>query len=219
MHIARRERVDTALAFGLQARWLLSPAFASRPMDTTDSTPAAVAKVLELQRKVQHYLDKTTIWIKARWSALAILVVLYGLRVYFVHGFFIVSYGLGIYMLNLLIGFLSPAVDPELEGPGLPTNDGEEYRPFTRKLPEFKFWLGAFRAVFVAMCMTFFSVFDLPVFWPILLAYFILLVCLTMKDRVKHMLKHNYLPVNFGKQTYGEMAKVKVPGKEGKDSK
>ncbi|KAL4345148.1 hypothetical protein AHAS_Ahas11G0249400 [Arachis hypogaea] len=29
--------------------------------------------------------------------------------------FYIVSYDLGIYMLNLLIGFLSPQVDPEIQ--------------------------------------------------------------------------------------------------------
>ncbi len=27
------------------------------------------------------------------------------------------------------------------EGPGLPTKQDEEYKPFIRRLPEFKFWL------------------------------------------------------------------------------
>ncbi|CAE7780335.1 RER1B, partial [Symbiodinium sp. CCMP2456] len=62
--------------------------------------------------------------------------------------------------------------------------------PFTRKLPEFKFWWSGTRATGVALAMTFLSMFDLPVYWPILLAYFILLLVLTMKDRVKHMIKH-----------------------------
>ena len=30
-------------------------------------------------------------------------------------------------------------MDPESDGPLLPTQ-GEEYRPFQRRLPEFKFW-------------------------------------------------------------------------------
>ncbi|PRQ21318.1 putative retrieval of early ER protein Rer1 [Rosa chinensis] len=54
------------------------------------------------------------------------------------------SYGLGIYLLNLLIGFLSPQVDPEIhdlsDGPSLPTRGSDEFRPFVRLLPEFKFW-------------------------------------------------------------------------------
>jgi hypothetical protein len=62
-------------------------------------------------------------------------------RVYYARGFYVVTYGLGIYLLNLLIGFLSPMVDPELEaGPGLPTRGSDEFKPFTRRLPEFKFW-------------------------------------------------------------------------------
>mmetsp|Transcript_59818 Transcript_59818/g.129595 ORF Transcript_59818/g.129595 Transcript_59818/m.129595 type:complete len:194 (-) Transcript_59818:152-733(-) len=185
--------------------------------------PAIVAKLLAFQRLAQHHLDKTTIWIKTRWTLFSVMLVAYAIRVYLKEGFYIVSYGLGIYMLNLLIGFLSPAIDPEADAPGLPTSDKEEFRPFTRKLPEFKFWFSAFRAVLAAMMMTFCSVFDLPVFWPILLAYFLFLVVLTMKERIKHMMKHHYVPFSFGKQTYRDLTKVKVPGeksaKEGKDSK
>lgn len=48
-------------------------------------------------------------------------------------------------MLNLLISFLSPAVDPaeEDDDEELPLNDGE-HKPFIRKLPEFKFWFEFF---------------------------------------------------------------------------
>lgn len=35
---------------------------------------------------------------------------LYVLRVYMVAGFYIVTYGLGIYLLNLFIGFITPPV-------------------------------------------------------------------------------------------------------------
>lgn len=34
----------------------------------------------------------------------------------------------------------SPQVNPELEGPTLPSKSDEEFRPFVRRLPEFKFW-------------------------------------------------------------------------------
>jgi hypothetical protein len=39
----------------------------------------------------------------------AALVLLYALRVYWLNGFYIVSYGLAIYVLNLLLGFLVAA--------------------------------------------------------------------------------------------------------------
>eukprot|EP00443_Scrippsiella_acuminata_P033069 CAMPEP_0115285540 /NCGR_PEP_ID=MMETSP0270-20121206/61481_1 /TAXON_ID=71861 /ORGANISM="Scrippsiella trochoidea, Strain CCMP3099" /LENGTH=192 /DNA_ID=CAMNT_0002702561 /DNA_START=38 /DNA_END=616 /DNA_ORIENTATION=+ len=186
-------------------------------MDLGDDEPPAVSPLENVSRFLQRWVDKTTIHVWPRWTTLALLIVVYGVRVYFVQGFYIVTYGLGIYMLNLLIGFLSPAVDPDTDGPVLPTTDKEEFRPFTRKLPEFKFWLSAFRAVIAAILMTFFPIFDLPVFWPILLAYFILLVCLTLKDRIRHMIQHKYIPISMGKQTYGELTKVKAGGGSGGD--
>lgn len=177
-----------------------------------EEEPPALGKLVAFQRGVQHYLDKTVIWIKVRWTIFVLALIGYGIRVYFREGFYIVTYGLGIYFLNLFIGFLSPAIDPDEGQATLPTSDKEEYRPFSRKVPEFKFWIGAIRAVIIAFTMTFFQMFDLPVFWPILLAYFILLVMLTMRDRIAHMMKHRYLPFNLGgKQTYGELAKVKPP--------
>jgi hypothetical protein len=47
--------------------------------------------------------------------------------------------------------------------------------------------------------MTFFDVFDIPVFWPILLIYFFILFFMTMKRQIQHMLKHRYIPFDFGK--------------------
>lgn len=150
---------------------------------------------------------------------------------------YIITYGLGIYLLNLFIGFLSPPVsrahcsccvrriahtlarpsralqmDPESDGPLLPTRSAdEEYRPFQRRVSEFTFWLGATRAVFVAFVMTFFSVFNVPVFWPILLLYFLILFTLTMKNQIAHMIKYRYIPISWGKARYG--------GKGGKGGK
>jgi hypothetical protein len=40
------------------------------------------------------------------------------------------------------------------------------------------------------------------VFWPILLLYFLALFFVTMKGRIKHMIKHKYLPFSTGKKRY-----------------
>ncbi|KAD6119043.1 hypothetical protein E3N88_10314 [Mikania micrantha] len=94
-----------------------------------------------LSRRYQHILDKSTPHVLHRWIGFAVVVFIYALRVYFVQGFYIVTYGLGIYILQLFLAFLSPQVDPELQdGPSLPTRGSEEFRPFVRRLPEFKFW-------------------------------------------------------------------------------
>ncbi|CAK5085296.1 unnamed protein product [Meloidogyne enterolobii] len=63
--------------------------------------------------------------------------------------------------------------DEDDEGPVLPKSNSEEFRPFMRRLPEFKFWLSTMKSTLVAFTCTFFEVFDVPVFWPILVMYFI----------------------------------------------
>lgn len=177
-----------------------------------DSGAAAAAAapvnqwVNDVSRIFQYYLDKSTPYTMYRWIGTAVLLVIYAVRVYYVQGFYIVSYGLGIYLLNLLIGFLSPLVDPEMEasdGPLLPTKGSDEFKPFIRRLPEFKFWYSFTKAFCIAFVMTFFSMFDVPVFWPILLCYWIVLFVLTMRRQIAHMIKYKYIPFNIGKQKYG----------------
>lgn len=109
--------------------------------------PSAVSPVIQWKtdasRLFQYYLDKTTPHPVYRWVGTLVVAAIYVLRVYYVQGFYVVSYGLGIYLLNLLIGFLSPLVDPELETSNealLPTKGSDEFKPFIRRLPEFKFW-------------------------------------------------------------------------------
>ncbi|XP_072977929.1 protein RER1B-like [Typha angustifolia] len=173
--------------------------------DSSGSVPLAKWRS-DFSRAFQYYLDRSTPHTVGRWLGTLVVAAIYVLRVYFVQGFYIVTYGLGIYLLNLLIGFLSPMVDPELEvtdGPALPTRGSDEFKPFIRRLPEFKFWYAITKAFCVAFVMTFFSVFDVPVFWPILLCYWIVLFFLTMKRQILHMIKYKYVPLNIGKQRYG----------------
>lgn len=94
-------------------------------------------------------------------------------------------------MLNLFLAFLQPKFDPsndvmdgemeDGEAGGLPTKQDEEFRPFIRRLPEFKFWHSATRAITIGFLCTWFSIFDVPVFWPVLVVYWIILFCLTSK--------------------------------------
>ena len=56
------------------------------------------------------------------------------------------------------------------------------------------------KAFCIAFVLTFFSAFDVPVFWPILLFYWIVLFISTMKRQIMHMIKYRYVPFTFGKQ-------------------
>jgi hypothetical protein len=101
----------------------------------------------------------------------------------------LVCYSLAIYLLNLFLAFLQPKFDPafseddaledgDMKSP-LPTKADEEFRPFIRRLPEFKFWVSATRAITIAFFCSWFQVFDVPVFWPVLVVYWIILFTLT----------------------------------------
>lgn len=167
-----------------------------------------------ISQRYQKVLDDSVPHATARWLILLLLSLGYGLRVYYLQGWYIVTYAVGIYLLNLFIGFLSPRIDPALideqdfyddiaeDGPSLPQKANEEFKPFIRKLPEFKFWHSSLKAVIIALICTFFEAFNVPVFWPILVMYFIILFVITMKRQIKHMIKYRYLPFTHGKRRY-----------------
>ena len=142
-------------------------------------------------------------------------MLLYLLRVfYFVEGFYIITYAMAIFNLNLLLGFLTPLDLPSNtdDGLSLPSKANDEFRPFVRRLPEFKFWYASIRSVWLGTIATFFPFLDIPVFWPILLMYWLILFTVTMKRQIKHMIKHRYVPFSFGKKTYEKGGGVKLGG-------
>ncbi len=88
----------------------------------------------------------------------------------------------------------------------LPSQRGDEFRPFVRRLPEWQFWcdfpfphmtaevdydcyvvrrLSTTRATVISFLMTFSAVFDVPVYWPILVMYFCVLFVLTMRRQLQ----------------------------------
>lgn len=184
--------------------------FADR--DGADSRPGSNPVVLFFRKWSQMYqsmLDKSTPHPVLRWTLTFVLITVFLARVFWTKGWYIVTYALGIYHLNLFIAFLSPKIDPAMadfeeseDGPELPTKVNEEFRPFIRRLPEFKFWYSVCKSTIIALFCTFFEVFNVPVFWPILVMYFITLFCLTMKRQIKHMIKYRYIPFTHGKPKY-----------------
>ncbi|EGW29994.1 uncharacterized protein SPAPADRAFT_52840 [Spathaspora passalidarum NRRL Y-27907] len=160
------------------------------------------------------FIDESVPHTRNRWIGFSVLIALFLLRIFMAQGWYIICYALGIYLLNLFLAFLTPKFDPSLEQElknesieeGVqdeePDKDSDEFRPFIRRLPEFKFWYNATRATIVALFLSLFEIFDIPVFWPILLMYFIILFTLTMRKQIQHMIKYKYLPFDFGKARY-----------------
>ncbi|POY73856.1 hypothetical protein BMF94_3026 [Rhodotorula taiwanensis] len=195
-------------------------------MDSTE--PPAGANAVEAAKRYnqvfQSYLDRTTPFPLYRWGSTVAVFLLFTLRIVWVQAYYIVAYALGIYLLNLFLAFITPKFDPALEAdtdaeegaPTLPTSKGDlaadgEFRPFIRRLPEFKFWsvlalppYSATKACSFAFIAAFIPVFDVPVFWPILVMYFCILTFITMRRQIAHMRKYKYLPFDMGrKSTYG----------------
>ena len=198
------------------------------------SPQMVIQRATNLHRRVQHHIDTLAPYTMERWGFTGILLVLFMLRIVLAHGWYLVCYALFIYLLNLFLAFLTPKFDPAFESdlaaqdvedgaPGLPTSasktsgglmsdvfhppsaqDDDEFRPFIRRLPEFKFWISATQAILLSLLATLFSVFDIPVFWPILVLYFLTLFVITMRRQIEHMIRYKYLPFDLGRKArYG----------------
>ncbi|KAJ7502946.1 retrieval of early ER protein Rer1 [Mycena galericulata] len=185
-----------------------------------DQTPVQniQGQYTRIQRQYQQLLDRWTPYTLNRWLATAGLLALFFLRIVLSQGWYIVCYALAIYLLNLLLAFLQPKFDPSLQedlladdaedggGPTspLPSSRDDEFRPFVRRLPEWQFWLSATRATIVGLLCTLSEVFDVPVYWPILVVYFFVLFALTMRRQIQHMIKYKYVPFDIGRKArYG----------------
>ena len=151
--------------------------------------------------------DKIFIYKTQRWLFILFLFIIYFIRMMLTNGYYALTYCLGIHFLNSFIGFISPLDDPEENTNEnesyLPQKNNEEFRPFQRKVKEFQFWSVMFWTLTVGIILTFFECFDIPVFWPLLLFYFIFIFILTMRNQIKHMIKYNYLPWDTGKKIFG----------------
>ncbi|KAF8484093.1 retrieval of early ER protein Rer1 [Gautieria morchelliformis] len=188
------------------------------------SMPAALQPIAtnytRFTRQYQALLDRSAPHILQRWLTTFGLVSLFVLRIVFSQGWYIVCYAHAIYLLNLLLAFLQPRFDPSLEAdltadeieeggadeyvlPSQQPKD-DEFRPFIRRLPEWNFWLSTTRATLIALFCTGFEVFDVPVYWPILVIYFLALFAMTMRRQIQHMVKYKYIPFDIGRKArYG----------------
>lgn len=183
----------------------MSNYFSEKEAKTPSSIPSE-NKLTSLTKYYNAIFDKIQIYPKERWVITFALVIIYTIRVIYTHGYYALTYCIGIHILNSFIGFISPLEDPdEIDGDAdsfLPQKNSDEFRPFQRKVKEYKFWIIIFLTFFVGIIFTFFEAFNIPVFWPLLLVYFALIFFLTMRKQIQHMIKYGYLPWDFGKTQY-----------------
>lgn len=118
-------------------------------MDQSEGeTNALLAKYNQFSLRIfqvyQTYLDQSVPHFAIRWTMTGVLVLLFMIRIVVSQGWYIIAYGLGIFLLNMFLAFLTPKFDPSLEQEiadddaesgrsSLPTRSNEEFKPFIRR--------------------------------------------------------------------------------------
>ena len=160
-----------------------------------------------ITRKHQVLMDRWTIFPKERWVAIFVSLLVFLLRVYQTQGYAVVTYLLGLFYLNQIMLYLTPLVDPEEQDFEdreniLPVRDNDEFKGFQRKIQEFVLWKKLIHANLLCTFLTLFGFFDFPIFWPLLVFYFVFMTTFLCRYKIEHMIRYRYIPFDFGKKSY-----------------
>ena len=84
------------------------------PMDSVREKVSLIRKsvfcVGMRTRLYTYYIEKTINYPWYRWIVLVMCMALFIRRIVHANGYYLIAYSLGLYLLNLLLGFLSPLV-------------------------------------------------------------------------------------------------------------
>lgn len=154
-------------------------------------------------RNFQRFMDMIVPYTIPRWSVFGVFLLLFYIRILYLEEFYVIAYGVSVHMLYLLILVITPMSDPDdhAEDVALPMHE-REHRPFVPKVGEFIVWRNMCRVLGIGYFLTLFGFLDIPVFWPILVVYFVALFAVQVGGRVKHMMTHKYVPWNKPKNQF-----------------
>jgi Rer1 family len=169
---------------------------------------------MKTQHLIQTYIDKSVMYRQERWIVLAAMLLLYVVKILRTGSHYLITYCLFLYLLHGFIGFCTP-IDSDIPDPldieeadsvHVPEDhikrSADESKPFMRRLPEFEYWYLSIRAISASLLASLFDVFNIPVYTPILVVYFVILVWLTAIKIRKHMEKYRYNPFTSAKKIY-----------------
>ena len=57
-------------------------------------------------------------------------------------------------------------------------------------------------AFIISILLSYLEFLNIPVFWPLLILYFLMVVIVTFKTKIAHMIRYRYIPIDIGKRTY-----------------
>ncbi|CAD8180106.1 unnamed protein product [Paramecium octaurelia] len=154
--------------------------------------------------KYRRIIDKLIMHPGKRWFLCAFFLFVYINRLIETQSYFVVSYMLGIQIIQSLLRYFTPLGLPDIEDEDEDVNiqlpQHTDDRPLIRSMPEISLWEQIIFAMILSNLATFFQIFDLPVYWPFLFSYFILVIIITFKKYLKHMQKYGYSWGDFSKR-------------------
>ncbi|EEQ82541.1 hypothetical protein NCER_100718 [Vairimorpha ceranae BRL01] len=161
---------------------------------------------------LQIYLDQLAPLTYVRWTITGTLLFVFFLKIFISDSFYLVAYILGIYLIHGTILFLTPKGDniaDPFENYDQEDEDNFEcelidnqFKPITRNLPEFDYWMFCTKVIGGGLVASCFSIFNIPVYTPVLIIYFCMMVVFTCKCLYAHIKKYKYNPFSISKDYY-----------------
>lgn len=155
---------------------------------------------MSLEAINQLVKDKLAGEVQMRWTIFGAVAFMYVLRVLIKQTHHIITYAVGIYMIQGFILFATPKMKNTEDPFETLTEEQiqEEQRnfdgPFIRNLSEYDFWAFYMKVVVISFILTFFSFLDIPVFAPLLVLYFVIMVLATLVKLTQHQKMYQYNP-------------------------
>ncbi|GIQ82264.1 retrieval of early ER protein Rer1 [Kipferlia bialata] len=195
-----------------------SPGGQEGPVSPPETLPEFMkAKSSTVFDQIDSVLNMTIPMKNERWIGLAVVAAIYLLRVIVTGRFYLITYCLYLYAAGKFVLFVTPRVTGDSmqdDMPSLPTSSGDEYKPFVRKLPEYKFWRTLAEGQAMAAVASLFPFFDIPVYAPILVIYLCLLGFVLVKQELSRWERLNVSKADAVKQWFGLIKKPNYTGKQ-----
>lgn len=140
---------------------------------------------LQTKQRVEGYLNSCIKYRLYRWIVAGVLSLLFILRIVLTGGYYMIAYFLYIYILSAFLSFIKPAEDEDISALPVSSVDTDEYRPYTRALPEFDFWIRFTVSHAISLFAALMPFLNVPVYAPVLILYALVLTLLYISSEFK----------------------------------
>lgn len=175
---------------------------------------SAVPTTLRLVfNKARFAVDRLVTHPRRRWLFFFGVFLAFAARMVLLDGYYAAMYLFAFYAVQNVIQYLTPNNLPTIQEEeemgqvvyDIPetvqvTRNEDASKPIIRKLGEFKLWKKLTAAALICLGASFVPALDIPVFWPILLFYFVFVVISVVARQYQHMKRYGYSMGDFFKK-------------------